>query len=143
MWKLPLEFNCAEYLGLGPHENYRDRNAAAVVGCYTTLFKDLPGDYMMPQSSGNRTGVQELILHGTVKPWKIESAKASFEFSVLPFSDNELWAARHWHDLKEQRCWYCYLDAAQRGVGSRSCGPALQKRYRVQPGEYNLNLTVF
>ena len=143
LWKLPLEFNCAEYLGLGPHENYRDRNAAAVVGCYTTLFKDLPGDYMMPQSSGNRTGVQELILHGTVKPWKIESAKASFEFSVLPFSDNELWAARHWHDLKEQRCWDCYLDAAQRGVGSRSCGPALQKRYRVQPGEYNLNLTVF
>ena len=37
---------------------------------------------------------------------------------------------------------FLHLDAVQRGVGTRSCGPALQEKYRVAPGEYTLDFVV-
>ena len=142
LWELPLDFDTAEYLGLGPHENYRDRAAAAVFGRYTLPIRDLPGNYLLPQSAGNRTNVRELVLSGKTGSWRVTTLGKPFEFSILPYSDAELFAARHWHELGEQRWWYWHLDAVQRGVGTRSCGPELRDRYRVRPGQYELDFVI-
>lgn len=142
LWKLPLAFDTAEYLGLGPHENYQDRNAAALFARFSTPIRELPGNYLLPQSAGNRTQVQELLLSSPTESWRVCAEKKPFEFSIQPYSDAELFAVRHWHELAEQRCWYWHLDLLQRGVGTRSCGPELQKRYRIKPGKYELNLII-
>ncbi len=142
LWKVPLSFDRLEYLGLGPYENYRDRDAAAMFGRFAMPIKDLPGSYLMPQSAGNRTQVQELVLQGAGNALHVIAQDAPFEFSLLPYSDAELFAARHWHELGQQRCWYWHLDAMQRGVGTRSCGPVLQECYQIASGEYKLNIMI-
>ena len=100
---------------------------------------ELPGNYLMPQSAGNRTGVEELEVVTADGAFKIAADKP-FEFALAPYSDAELFAARHWHELPAQECYYLYTDAKHRGVGSRSCGPKLNERYRIKPGVYDLTL---
>ena len=137
-WLLPAEFDQVEYCGLGPHENYIDRLASAVYGKFTMPIKDLPGSYLLPQSSGNRTAVESLILKKSDVEFKV-TADRQFEFSILPYSDNELFAAKHWHELPQQQYQYLYIDVKQRGVGTLSCGPQLNERYRIQPGKYQIS----
>ena len=141
-WQLPQSFSTVEYLGMGPLENYRDRVSAACYGRYAENIAALGGTYLLPQSAGNRTGVEELTVRGGGSTLTIRSA-GTMEFSILPYSDQELFAARHWHELPQQNCWYLYTDAIQRGVGTRSCGPELADRYRIKTGVYNLKLNLF
>ena len=142
LWELPLDFNAVEYFGFGPHENYRDRDAAAILGRFSASIKDLAGNYIMPQSAGNRTQVRELVISGKKMKLRIEAISTPFEFSILPYGDEELFAVRHWHELPRQRRWFLHIDAVQRGVGTRSCGPTLQEKYRVAPGTYKLDFVV-
>ena len=141
-WQIPLSFDKVEYLGFGPHENYLDRAEGAIFGHFEMPISDLPGKYLMPQSAGNRTGTRKLLLKGTAGILEISAQAKPFEFSLMPYSDAELYAARHWHELGAQTAWHLHLDAAHRGVGSRSCGPVLQEKYRIQPGEFHLNFTI-
>ena len=95
----------------------------------------------MPQSSGNRTGVEKFTLSGSGSKLSMQSSNP-IEFSLLPYNDDELGKALHWHELPESENWYLYTDVIQRGVGTRSCGPELNNRYRVQPGEYKMTLSI-
>ena len=140
--ELPLVFDSVEYFGFGPHENYRDRDAAAILGRFNSAIKDLPGNYIMPQSAGNRTQVRELVISGKKMKLRIEAISTPFEFSILPYGDDELLAVRHWHELPKQRRWFLHLDAIQRGVGTRSCGPSLQEKYRIPSGMYRLDFLI-
>ncbi|MBQ7177329.1 MAG: DUF4981 domain-containing protein [Victivallales bacterium] len=141
-FRLPLALDTAEYIGLGPHENYRDRNASTLFGHYIVPFSELPGHYVMPQSAGNRTGVQKLTLRGKTASIIIEAENAPVEFSVLPYSDEEIFGARHWHELGKQKHWHLHLDAIQRGIGTSSCGPFLNERYFVPTGTFHLDFTI-
>jgi beta-galactosidase len=106
------------------------------------LIDEMRGSYLLPQSAGNRTGVEFFQLTGKQDILAMQSSKA-MEFSLLPYSDQELFSALHWHELPEQKQWFLYTDLKHRGVGTRSCGPELNQRYRIQPGKYNLQLKVF
>ncbi|MBR7145967.1 MAG: DUF4981 domain-containing protein [Lentisphaeria bacterium] len=140
-WLLPVEFDQLEYCGMGPHENYIDRKASAVYGKFAMPVSELPGTYLLPQSAGNRTGVESLSVKNSGMEFKV-TADRQFEFSILPYSDSELFAAKHWHELPEQQYQYLYIDVKHRGVGTRSCGPKLNERYRIQPGKYKISLEI-
>ena len=140
-WQLPKNFQTVKYLGLGPLENYRDRVSAACYGEYSTEIDAMRGNYIMPQSSGNRTGVEKFTLSGSGSKLSMQSSNP-IEFSILPYNDDELGKALHWHELPESENWYLYTDIIQRGVGTRSCGPELNNRYRVQPGGYKMTLSI-
>jgi beta-galactosidase len=58
------------YLGLGPHENYRDRLAGAWVGQHEVSASDWIFPYSEPQESGQRTGVRWM-------QWETESPPAT------------------------------------------------------------------
>ena len=141
-WQISKEFQTVDYLGNGPFENYCDRVASSCYGRYTMPIDEMRGNYLLPQSAGNRTGVEFFQLTGKQDILAMQSSKA-MEFSLLPYSDQELFAALHWHELPEQKQWFLYTDLKHRGVGTRSCGPELNKRYRIQPGKYSLQLKVF
>ena len=141
-WIMKKDFQTVEYLGMGPLENYRDRRSCALYGKYTQKIEEMPGNYLMPQSAGNRTDVEEFTLQGDSAALKIASS-LPIEFSILPYSNNELATALHWHELPPQQHWYLYTDIVQRGVGTRSCGPELAEKYRIQPGNYSLDLDIF
>ncbi len=54
-------------------------------------------------------------------------------FVVARHSAEEWTAARHQHELPASRGVHLYLDLAQHGLGSRSCGPDVRPEHALWP----------
>ncbi len=136
--ELPKDFCSAKYFGLGPFENYRDRNSAARLGNYE-LFADALPPYTMPQDYGNRSQVYNLLVHnGKIGLEFIPTLP--MEFSLKDCSIEELQDKEHFYEVKKADCVYLTLDLFYRGVGTGSCGPIPFKEYRdLGEGEYDFN----
>ncbi len=59
-----------------------------------------------------------------------------FDFSARNYTTEALDKAQHPHELVRDDALNVYLDYAQSGLGSNSCGPLPLERYRLQPGDY-------
>lgn len=138
-------FDSAEWFGLGPQEAYPDRRAGARLGRWKASVSELLTPYMLPQENGNRHGTRWVRLWGIHGGTLLVQSPIPFDFSVSPWSDQELWESRHWDELSAfeaaaARGLYLNLDAAQRGVGTATCGPDTLDEYRVYPGLYRMEL---
>jgi beta-galactosidase len=67
-------------------------------------------------------------------------SKDGFDFSFSPYSAAQLWKAKHWHELQPSGRSFLYMDVAQRGIGTASCGPDVHERHRLPPADYALDL---
>lgn len=115
------------YFGLGPHENYIDRRAAALPGEYTFPAGEFGHDYLHPQENGNRTGVERFRLSGAGHALEAVTLGAPFEASAHPYTLQQLEAAQHADELDRSGPVTVNLDAAQRGVGGDMPAIALTK----------------
>ncbi|HQD69404.1 MAG TPA: glycoside hydrolase family 2 TIM barrel-domain containing protein [Ornithinibacter sp.] len=142
---LPAEYAAAAWFGTGPGENYADSRAAARVGRFATAVDDLTVRYAVPQESGHREGLRELRLHGdgppdlTVTTAPVAGARPGFV--VARHSAEEWTAARHQHELPASRGVHLYLDLAQHGLGSRSCGPDVRPEHALWPRPVSASLS--
>lgn len=121
-----------EWFGKGPMENYPDRNSAAFVGRYKTTADAMQEKYVRSQSMGCRTATRWLSLtDANGNGLKITALEAPFDFTVLHFTDRDLWDAKYGHDLDKVRRdeVVVNLDCATRGLGSASCGPGPRPEY--------------
>ncbi len=138
--ELPGVFRRVAYLGNGPFENYIDRCAAAKPGWYETTVDDMYVPYIMPQSCGNRTGVRMAeLVDGDGHGVRIY-APGTMEFAALPYSEKQLWQARHTNELEAVDRVFVRMDLRQRGLGTASCGPDVRPVYEVMPGWRSLVL---
>ena len=66
------------------------------------------------------------------------------QFSVSRLTEIDVFRARHVHELEPSGdTLYVRLDAAQRGLGTGSCGPQTLERYRVHGGRaYDIEFLV-
>lgn len=128
-----VDVNNFNYLGYGAGECYCDKRAAACYGFYTINVNDLECPYLYPQDYGNRYGVTYAECQGA-RPFAVVASDKPFEFSVLPYSVTELRSKTHHYELKKDGNLYICVDAAVKGVGSNSCGPVLEEKYRVPDG---------
>lgn len=141
--QLPLTMSNIEYLGLGPYENYSDRDACAKFGRYKTTPQEMYVPYIMPQECGNRTQVKSVAFRDE-NNWGFLIASAGvFEFSALRYNVNKLWKGLHSAELEEDDYITLNITLKQRGLGTRSCGPDTRKEYRVTPGRYEMALTFY
>jgi hypothetical protein len=64
----------------------------------------------------------------------------NLSFHVSRYKDAEMFAARHINELtpSSNKLVYIRLDAAQRGLGSGSCGPQTLPKYQVNGGSYRI-----
>ncbi|MGB6058752.1 MAG: glycoside hydrolase family 2 TIM barrel-domain containing protein [Microthrixaceae bacterium] len=155
-----------EWFGDGPHECYPDRRAAGRVGRWRTTVDQMYVDHAVPQEHGHRTGLRWVALtragagrrrEGILIVAEQPSGADRPGFSVRHHSDDELWGALHSHDLTvpargvpssarridgDPTRTYLYLDIAQRGIGTASCGPDTLERYRIPAGRHNLRVWV-
>ncbi|MDD5729220.1 MAG: glycoside hydrolase family 2 TIM barrel-domain containing protein, partial [Victivallales bacterium] len=138
--KLPVDFSRVEYFGLGPYENYSDRQS----GVWFDLFKDTVDNmyvpYILPQENGARCRVSSLLVHNGKGQGLQIYAPAKMQFSVSRFSAEQLYAAKHTNDLKAEDAVFLYLDYAQRGLGTASCGPDTLEKYKIGTGVFRFNL---
>jgi beta-galactosidase len=133
---LPAGLEALTWYGRGPWENYSDRQAGALVGVYEGTVADQYVPYVMPQENGAKTGVRRLRLTDAGGRGVEVSGDPLFSFTASHFSAGDLYAARHTTDLQPRAEVLLALDAAQRGLGTASCGPDTLERHRLLEREY-------
>jgi beta-galactosidase len=133
---LPPELEAISWYGRGPWENYADRKAAAHFGVYHSTVTQEYVPYIMPQEHGHKTDVRWLQLTDAAGQGLRVAGEPTVEFSAGHFTAEDLYAARHTTDLQPRPEVILHLDAAQRGLGTASCGPDTLEKYRLLEREY-------
>lgn len=128
-----------EWFGRGPLESYADRKYAADFGRFSSTVTEQLYPYVVPQENGNHEDVAWLSLRDGKDGMQIQSAVTPFSFSALHVTPEDLTTARHAHELQPRPGTTVLINAAQRGLGTASCGPEPSEQCRVNPGEYRLS----
>lgn len=135
---LPLAFNRFEWYGKGEHDSYPDKQESALVGIYKKTVDELFENHIYPQENGNRSGIRWVRAY-TKNGFGIEAVSNKlFNFSARRYSDETIENSKHTNELTEENGIVFNLDGAVSGVGSESCGPVLDERYRVKPQDFEL-----
>jgi hypothetical protein len=138
--RLHQDYQRVTWYGRGPHESYSDRKDSAFVDLHTAKTVDLFHPYIMPQENGNRTDTRWLKLYGNDVPPVRVLGGPSFDFSIHHCSLTNLTNARHIDEVTFQADPWLYIDLAQTGLGSNSCGPDTLLQYRLEPRPYQFKI---
>ena len=131
--RLPNDYEAMAWLGLGPHETYADRKRGAAMGLWHGTVGGQYVPYVLPQEHGNHTDTRWIELAGPAASVRF-TPEVRFDASATRFTPHALFAARHTTDLIPADHVIVNLDAAQRGLGTGSCGPDTLERYRIGAG---------
>ena len=126
-FSLDYENDAFRYFGRGDKENYCDMYQHTKVGYYDSSAKEEYVPYIMPQEHGNHTETKYLSMKGGLA---FESDRG-FEFSVSHYDAITLMRAMHTDELRELDATVVRIDYKASGVGSASCGPVLDEKYRL------------
>ncbi len=128
-----------QWYGHGPHENYSDRKTSAPVGLWSSTVSAQFVPYVRPQHTGNREGVRWLALTNPAGSGLLVVADGEpMAASALHFSEHDLFAKRHPHELVQRDETVLSLDARMSGLGNSSCGPGVLEKYAVPAEPYTL-----
>ena len=142
---IPADFAQATYYGRGPHENYWDRKTGAALGRYTTTVDRLPYGYVRPQENGNRSDCRWVELRANDGRTLRVTGLPAIDFSVWPYTLENLDEAQHTTDLKKADRLTVNLDYRQMGVGgddSWSSHSMALPQYRLNENEYEYGFTL-
>ncbi len=124
--QLPQSSNSFTYFGRGPIESYCDMKNAAPIGLYDSNADEEYVNYVRPQEHGNHNDTKWLKI-GKLK----FTADTVFEFNVSNYSTLALYKADHTDELVADGKTHLRIDYKVSGIGSGSCGPELEKEYRL------------
>ena len=141
---LPSGYAEADWFGAGPGEAYADSDAGVWVDRFAAPIDELCFDYVVPQETGHRPGLRELTITGEGLPGLRVVAPGPDQpgFTLSRWSAAELDEAAHRSELPTSSALHLYLDAAQHGLGTRSCGPDVRPRYQLWPRAARLDLVL-
>ncbi|MEM9081335.1 MAG: glycoside hydrolase family 2 TIM barrel-domain containing protein [Verrucomicrobiota bacterium] len=107
----------AEFYGRGSRETQWDRKSGTPLQFSKGPIAALRYDYVRPQESGSRADTRFLTLNGSEVPSITFRGLPHFDFSLWPYTQENLEAAAHPTDLKDAGYWTLHLDKRQMGVG--------------------------
>lgn len=124
-------FGDVSYLGRGDVETYVDRMQCGKIGIHNTTAEKMFHYYVVPQATGNRTDVRwaEFKTEGNIGIHV--NSDRNFQFSAVPFSDENIDKATHINELERDGNITVHLDAFQAGIGTATCGPGVLPEYLV------------
>lgn len=134
-FSLPQAYPNFSYIGYGPYECYADKRNLNTIGRFSADLND-EYVYLRPQEANSRFHTAEVRIDRMRF-----SADRLFSFNYSSYSIEQLISARHSYDLEKQGATKLILDYAMSGVGSGSCGPALNRRYALT--EKNISIDYF
>jgi len=157
-FELPKCFENVEWFGLGPHENYIDRNYSSDLGLFKSTVEEQYVPYILPQENGNKSGVRWFSLNNgktkvsfineTIKVVKqtefTDINKLGMEFSTHHYSQEDLYTCTHTNEVEDilKESIFVTMDLIQRGVGTGSCGPETLSDYKIEPMVYEWNYLI-
>ena len=132
---LPAEFAYIRWFGRGPHENYPDRNAAALRDVWARVPDSQP--YLVPQEFGLRTECEWIEFVASNTTVRIDVLEpATLHFSAVHHTPLQLFEALDATQLVTSENLIVHLDVAHRGLGTASCGPDVLPHYEVRAGTF-------
>ncbi len=129
------------WFGRGPQETYSDRKRGSIVDTFESTVAGQYVPYILPQEHGNHTDTRWLTLENQSSGLRVE-AHGPLDFSASHLTADDLFAASHTYDLKPREEVFLYLDYAQAGLGTNSCGPGVLDHYLIKPGTYQWSYTL-
>ena len=134
---VPGRFERMRWFGRGPHENYPDRRASALLATWESALDELP--YVVPQEFGLRTDCRwfELVDPSSGEVLLIEAVEpVALHVSATHHRPDDLFRAGSTDELVRRRDVVVCVDVAHRGLGTASCGPDVLAQYRLAAGRY-------
>ncbi|MEH7503076.1 glycoside hydrolase family 2 TIM barrel-domain containing protein [Neobacillus drentensis] len=117
-FKVPADYDQLEWYAMGPEENYTDRNMGARLGIFKNQVSDNLSGYVMPQESGNRTGIRRVNLKNREGYGiRISSVSKPLECNFSPYTAFELENAQHVFELPNVHYTVVTVAGRQMGVG--------------------------
>ncbi|MFL6560797.1 MAG: glycoside hydrolase family 2 TIM barrel-domain containing protein [Bacillus sp. (in: firmicutes)] len=117
-FKVPADYDQLEWYAMGPEENYSDRAMGARLGIFNNQVSDNLSGYVMPQESGNRTGVRRVnVTNKNGQGIKISAVAEPLECNFSPYTAFELENAQHHYELPNVHYTVVTVAGKQMGVG--------------------------
>lgn len=130
------------YYGRGPQENYIDRCANTLIGCYESKVAEQYYPYIRPQETGNKTDVRWLSLLDKDGFGLKITGMQPLSFSALHFAPEDLDPGltrkmQHQVDVVPRKNVFLHVDLKQRGLGGdNSWGMLPHNEYRLLEKKY-------
>lgn len=146
-FRMSADYEASEWYARGPEENYSDRACGARLMRFRRKVAELTSPYLVPQESGNRTGVREVsITDSRGYGLHIQAAAGQpLECTLSPYTAFELEQAGHAYELPKAHYTVVTVAGQQMGVGGDdSWGAPVHPEYRIaadQQLEFEFTLT--
>lgn len=128
VFKLEKEFSKLKYRAYGDIETYPDMYEHSFKEEYESTVEKQYHRYVKPQESGSHYLPDYVEISNGKSTVRLEGMTS---FSCLPYSIAELETAKHDYELSESTGTYLCADFYMSGLGTNSCGPVLDEKYRV------------
>ncbi len=138
---LPSAFDTADYMGYGPGDSYVDKRHSAWWGRFSERIDQARENHIKPQESGSHAGCTVLTVKNKSAALSI-TANAPFSFNFSRYTQEELTCKRHHYELQPSAHAVLCLDAKMAGIGSNSCGPALDPAWQVSDKEWHVRFSL-
>lgn len=121
--------------GLGPHENYPDRQSAARYDRWQRPLEALYTPYVFPTENGLRCNTTHLLCGDN--RWR-----GHFHFNISRYGQKQLRETSHRHLLREEPGMWVNLDGFHMGVGGDdSWSPSVSAEYLLTESHYHYALS--
>ena len=149
--QMPKQYDCVQYYGRGPVENYCDRNSSEFIGVYNNKVADEYYSYVRPQESGNHTDIRWFrVINAKGKGLEFYG-NAPMEVSALnylmsdlddgPNKDKKIGC--HSGDLIERPLTQVHIQQRQFGLGCvNSWGAWPRREYQMPYQDYDFTFAI-
>lgn len=142
-FSFPSSWDRIRWYGRGPHENYRDRKQAALVGIYEKMVEEMHEHYVRPSECGGREDVRWLEIQDETGNYIHITGAVPFHFSALPWTVEQYTAAAYQDQLGDSQGTSLILDGIHAGLGGDTGWTKnIHPEYRIPSGQYIYRITM-
>ena len=139
-FQMPEGSENLRYFGRGPVESYIDKRWASYEGLFESKVSDHFENYVKPQENMAHTDtkwmqVSSLTGHGVT----VARTEGDFSFNCSHYTSHMLTFTGHHYELKPLKETVVNIDYRHAGIGSNSCGPELDNRWKLNDERMVLN----
>lgn len=131
-----------KFYGYGPQESYMDKRFACEKDVFETTTEQSFVHYIRPQENGSHYGTNFAEICNGENTVRLQNS-VGFSFCASPYSIETIEKTAHDDELPVSDATYLNADYFMSGIGSNSCGPTLNERYRVpNEGESEIEILI-
>ncbi|MBR6708544.1 MAG: DUF4981 domain-containing protein [Clostridia bacterium] len=131
------------YFGRGPVESYIDKRHASRLGLFETTVTEHFEHYVRPQENCAHADTKWMDVsshagHGLL----FAAVDGDFSFNASHFTPHQLTETAHDYELVPRKETVINIDYRHSGIGSNSCGPELDRRWRLDADHYTFSFRI-